>query len=79
MKSLFKFLGVVIAIVIMIALVLVIFDMTAYAHNPENTTVNAIITSIRNMFPDNWIHVYDGWRARFLVWLNDVFKPAQTV
>jgi len=78
MKGLFKFIGVVIALAIIIALALAILDMTSYAHNPDNATAYAFITSVRNLFPENWIQTWDGWRATFLNWLTDVLDLAKT-
>jgi len=77
MKSLLKFLCVVIAIIIVTALAIIIFDMTYYAHNPANTTANAIIISIRNFFPSNWIITYDDWRISFLSWLSDMLSVSE--
>lgn len=73
MRGLIKFIAALIALVVIVALVLVIFDMTDYARDPEHTTASAILTSVRNLFPASWVENYDLWRATFLEWFNDVF------
>lgn len=78
MKGLLRFICTLIVIVIVIALALAIFDLTDYAHDPENATANAIVNGVRNLFPADWVNVYDGWRAQFLSWLSDVLNFAES-
>ena len=78
MKALLKLIAAIITIAIIVTLALVIFDLTGYPRDPAHTTASAILTSIRNLFPANWVENYDLWRARFLTWFGQTFGPSRT-
>ncbi|MDO4572377.1 MAG: hypothetical protein Q4C13_03335 [Clostridia bacterium] len=78
MKSLIRFISTVIAIAIVLALALLILDFTAYAHKPENATAYAVVTGVRNLFPEDSVAVYDLWRARLIGWFQDVLNLAES-
>lgn len=76
MKGLLKFIAVLIILALILALALVIFDMTGYPRDPEHTTANAFLTSVRNLFPASWVEGYDVWRGHFLQWFGRTFNTA---
>ena len=77
MKGFLRFLVALLAILIVVALALVILDLTSYAHNPDNATAYAVDSGVRSLFPVAWLTRYDGWRASFLVWLSNVLDFAR--
>jgi hypothetical protein len=78
LKALLKLIAAIIIIAIIVSLALVIFDLSGYPRDPAHTTANAILTSIRNLFPATWVENYDLWRLRFLDWFGQTFGPSKT-
>ena len=74
MKGLLRFLAAILCLVIIIALALVVFDISLHAKNADTAANNPILMSIRNLFPETWLNDYDGWRAQMLRWLRRVFS-----
>jgi len=60
--GLFRFIGTMLALAVVVVLVLAILDSTAYAHDPNHATVYAVLQSVRNAVPEDTLAVYDFYR-----------------
>lgn len=62
LAGLFRFIGTMLVLAVVVVLVLAILDSTAYAHDPNHATIYAVLQSIRNAVPEDALAVYDFYR-----------------
>ena len=62
---------------IVLVLAIAILDSTAYAHDPANASVYAILSSIRNAVPPDALAVYDSVREQSLDALRIAFAAVR--
>ena len=77
MKGLLRFISTLVVIAIVVALALLILDLTDYAHDPANATAYAVDSGVRSLFSVEWLERYDVWRLKIVNWFNDVLGFAR--
>jgi len=67
--GIFRFIGTLLLVALVLAVLLIALDCTNYAHNPDHSTAYAIIESVRNSIPADALAAYDEIKAQaFEVW-----------
>ncbi|HWP21882.1 MAG TPA: hypothetical protein VN417_03980 [Candidatus Cryosericum sp.] len=75
--GLLRFVFTLVILCVVLAVAIAILDSTAYAHDPANASVYAILSSIRNAVPPNALAVYDSVREKALSALKIAFTAVR--
>jgi len=75
--GLLRFVFTLIMLCVVLVLAIAILDSTAYAHDPANASVYAILSSIRNAVPPDALTVYDSVREQALDALRIAFTAVR--
>jgi len=70
----FRFIGTLLVLALILLIALVILDSTPYAHNPNNATAYAILSSIRNAIPAGALAKYEVVRSNVFNFVAGVLE-----
>jgi hypothetical protein len=71
--GLFRFIGTLLLLAVVVLLALAVLDCTPYANDPNHPTIYAIVTSIRNAIPSSALMQYESIKAKALGYLSVLF------
>ncbi len=72
--GLFRFIGTLIILTVVVLMVLVVLDCTPYASDPNHPTIYAIVTSVRNAIPAGALLEYEQLKAKAFSYLSVLFN-----
>lgn len=72
--GLFRFIGTLILLAVVVLMALVVLDCTPYASDPNHPTIYAIVASVRNAIPSDALLQYEIWKAKAFSFLSVVFN-----